>query len=90
MNAADAWSPDEPQSTETFEAGDEAAAEAERLDPSLAEGYEQDPSLSPVGNIDELEAEEAGIVFDDPETMATLPGGGDDPDGIGGPPPSRP
>lgn len=85
-SSGDTWSPDEPGDTETFEQSDEAAAEAERVDPEYLEASELDPSLDPSGVFDEVEAEEAGVLLDDPERLATLPGGGDDPDGVGGPP----
>ncbi len=47
-----------------------------------------DPSLDPTLQADEREFEEAGAELDDPETMATLDGGIDDPDGVGVPVPS--
>lgn len=90
MGESDDWSPDEPSGTEAFEQGDEAFDEGARLDPDLVEATENDPSLDPVLQVDERELQEAGADFDDPEVMATLAGGGDDPDGLGGPPsPSR-
>ncbi len=90
MTQNDDWSPDEPLETETFEQGDEALDEGARIDPDLVEATEIDPSLDPTLQVDERELEEVGADFDDPELMATLEGGGDDPDGLGGPPtPSR-
>lgn len=83
-SSGDTWSPDEPGDTETFEQSDEAAAEAERVDPEYLEASELDPSLDPSGVFDEVEAQEAGVLLDDPERLAILPGGGDDPDGVGG------
>jgi hypothetical protein len=74
-------SPDEPLGTETFEQGDEALDEESRLDPDFLEEVELDPSLDPTLLVDDLELEEAGAKFDDPETLATLDGGIDDPDG---------
>lgn len=82
MSDRGTWSPDEPLGTETFEQSDEAESEEERLDPEFDEAEELDPSIEPANDMDELEAAEAGIVLDDPELIATLPGGGDDPDGI--------
>jgi hypothetical protein len=41
-------------------------------------------------SLDEVEMEEAGILFDDPDTIALLPGGMDDPDGVMTPPDHRP
>ncbi len=83
MTNSDTWSPDEPQGSETFEASDESLDEEDRLDPGFAEAVQMDPSLDPSSQLDQLEMAEAGLELDDPEQMATLPGGGDDPDGIG-------
>jgi hypothetical protein len=79
---SDAGSPDAPLGTETFEQGDEALDEASRLNPDFIEELELDPSLSPSLQLDERELEEAGVTLDDPELLATLDGGIDDPDGI--------
>jgi hypothetical protein len=78
----DSQSPDEPLGTETFEQGDEALDEESRLDPDFLEEVELDPSLDPTLLVDDLELEEAGAKFDDPEALATLDGGIDDPDGV--------
>lgn len=86
MSQSDDWSPDEPLGTEAFEQGDEAFDEGARTDPDLVEATENDPSLDPTLQVDERELEEVGAEFDDPEVMVTLDGGGDDPDGLGGPP----
>jgi hypothetical protein len=83
MGQNDEQSPDEPMGTETFEQGDEALDELTRLDPDFLEGVERDPSLDPTLLVDDLELEEAGAKFDDPESLATLDGGIDDPDGVG-------
>ena len=83
MSQNDEQSPDEPLGTETFEQGDEALDEESRLDPDFLEDVERDPSLDPTLLVDDLELEEAGATFDDPEAMATLDGGIDDPDGVG-------
>jgi hypothetical protein len=85
MSQSDDQSPDEPLGTETFEQGDEALDEQLRLDPDFLEDMERDPSLDPTLLADDLELEEAGAKFDDPELMATLDGGIDDPDGVGTP-----
>ena len=74
-------------STEVFEQGDDAIDEAARLDPDFQEELELDPSLDPNFQVDERELEEAGAVLDDPEQLATLDGGIDDPDGLGEPSP---
>jgi hypothetical protein len=83
MSQNDEQSPDEALGTEAFEQGDEAFDEESRLDPDFLEAAQQDPSLDPTLSADELELEEAGATFDNPETMATLDGGIDDPDGGG-------
>jgi hypothetical protein len=85
MSQSDEYSPDEPMGTETFEQGDEALDEESRIDPDFLEDVERDPSLDPTLLVDERELEEAGARFDDPELLATLDGGIDDPDGVGRP-----
>jgi hypothetical protein len=82
---SDDWSPDEPSGSEPFEEGDEALDEETRLDPDFLEDLELDPSIDPTLQLDERELEEAGATFDDPERIATLDGGIDDPDGIDDP-----
>jgi hypothetical protein len=82
MSQNDDYSPDEPLGTEAFEQGDEATDEATRLDPDFVEELEEDPSLNPTLASDDLELEEAGVKFDDPESLITLDGGIDDPDGV--------
>jgi len=72
----------DPLGTETFEQSDEALAEGTRLDPDYIEKIEDDPSLDPREQVDELELAEVGAVLDDPEDIASLAGGMDDPDGI--------
>ena len=85
MSQNDEWTPDQPLGTETFEQGDEALDEKSRLDPNFIEELELDPSLDPALQLDDRELEEAGVELDDPEDLATLDGGIDDPDGLGGP-----
>jgi hypothetical protein len=80
---SDEYSPDEPLGTEAFEQGDEALDEESRLNPDFVEDLEQDPSINPTLLVDNRELAEAGAEFDDPETLATLDGGIDDPDGTG-------
>ena len=82
MSPNDEQSPDEPLGTEAFEQGDEALDEEAHLHPEFIEAVERDPSLDPTLQLDELELEEAGVEFDDPEVLATLDGGIDDPDGV--------
>jgi|SRR5271170_3420117 len=84
MTKDDDWSPDEPLGTEAFEQGDEALDEESRIDPESLEEVEESPSLDPTLLVDERELEEAGAELDDPEALAILDGGIDDPDGSGG------
>ncbi len=85
MSDSGDWSPDEGSSTEAFEQGDEALDEEARIDPAFVEEVENDPSLGPTLRVDDRELEEVGAEFDEPEEMAVLDGGIDDPDGVGGP-----
>jgi hypothetical protein len=89
MSQDDLTSPDEPLGTESFEQGDEALDETSRIDPDFVEEVEQDPSLNPALQVDDRELDEAGLRLDDPESLAVLDGGIDDPDGIGEPPSGR-
>lgn len=77
------WSPDEPQDTEVFEAWDEALDAEDEADPTRLVGSEGERSLDRQLFVDEAELDEAGLRFDDPERMAVLDGGADDPDGVG-------
>ena len=70
------------EGAEALEQGDEALDDATRLDPDFVEEVEQDPSLDPSLQLDDRELEEAGVRLDDPESLASLDGGMDDPDGI--------
>jgi hypothetical protein len=76
------WSPDEPLETETYESWDEALDEDDEVDPSVP-GSEGERSLDRQLVVDDAEVEEAGLDFDDPERLAVLDGGIDDPDGLG-------
>lgn len=77
------WSPDEPLETETFEAWDEAADDEDQAAPGRLDGLSADTSSDEQLLLDEAEVEEAGVELDDPERMAVLDGGADDPDGVG-------
>jgi hypothetical protein len=81
MDDASEWSPDAPLGTETFEQGDEATEEEDRLHPDFDEQLAADPGLDPGLLVDERALEELGSELDDPEGMGTLDGGGDDPSG---------
>jgi hypothetical protein len=85
MSDSSDWSPDEPSGSDPFEQGDEALDDKTQLDPDFLEAVELDPSLDPTLQVDDRELQEAGVEFDEPESLATLDGGIDDPDGIGGP-----
>lgn len=82
MSQNDAWSPDQPSGSDPFEQGDEALDDKTQLDPDFLEAVELDPSLDPTLQTDEREMQEAGVELDDPEAMASLDGGIDDPDGV--------
>jgi hypothetical protein len=84
MSQNDEWSPDEPSGSDPFEQGDEANDDRQALDPQFLEAVELDPSLDPTLTVDDKELAEVGAEFDDPETLAVLDGGIDDPDGVGG------
>jgi hypothetical protein len=90
MSENDDWSPDDPSGDHPFEQGDEALDDATALDPDFLESVELDPSLDPTLLVDDRELDEAGAVLDDPESLATLDGGIDDPDGAGAPAAGRP
>ncbi|HEX3621432.1 MAG TPA: hypothetical protein VHT97_03870 [Acidimicrobiales bacterium] len=77
------WSPDEPLETETFEAWDEAADDEEGSSPGQLDGSMAETSLDEQLLLDETEVNEVGVNLDDPERMAVLDGGADDPDGVG-------
>jgi hypothetical protein len=85
MSQGDEWSPDEQPEAETFEQGDEALGESSRVSSSFSEEVQQDPSLDPALQLDLRELEEIGAELDDPESLVTLEGGIDDPDGTNEP-----
>jgi hypothetical protein len=89
MSQNNDWSPDQPSGDHPFEQGDEALDDTTGLDPEFLEAVERDPSLDPNLQVDERELAEVGAELDDPESIATLDGGIDDPDGSGVPPASR-
>jgi hypothetical protein len=89
MTANDDWSPDDSSGDQPFEQGDEALDDSTGLDPDFLEAVEADPSLDPTLAVDDRELAEAGAELDDPESLAVLDGGIDDPDGIEVPPAGR-
>jgi hypothetical protein len=79
--------PDEPpEETEVFEQYDETlqAVQDDGADPAATgvTGAEGDLSRFTEMPVDSLENEEVGLALDDPQRIATLDGGMDDPDGI--------
>lgn len=81
MSQSGDWSPDEPEGTETYEQWDEALDAQDELDPERTGNPEGERSLDSQLTIDDAELEEVGATFDDPEQLALLDGGIDDPDG---------
>jgi len=83
MSQSDDWSPDQPLDSETLEQADEALDE----DDAFSSEDDNPDAQAPTNRqlpIDDLELEEAGANLDDPEQLAVLDGGIDDPDGVGG------
>jgi len=83
MDEDEDWSPDEAEGTETYSAWDEALDEEDEVDPDELDNPEGERSLDRQLRADEKELEEAGAELDDPERLAVLSGGIDDPDGTG-------
>ena len=84
MTKSEDWSPDDQLGTETFEQADEALDEDDAVSP---EGDDDLAALALSNRqlpVDDRELEEAGAELDDPEQLAVLDGGIDDPDGVGG------
>jgi hypothetical protein len=79
---SESWSPDEPLDTERYESWDEALDQEDELDPGALGGPEGERSLDRQLIVDQTEVAEAGAELDDPERLAVLDGGIDDPDGI--------
>ena len=83
MTESEDWSPDDQLGTETFEQSDEALDEDDAFSSASADGPD---ALAPRNQqlpVDDRELEEAGALLDDPEHLAVLDGGIDDPDGVG-------
>lgn len=86
MSGTDEWSPDDAldsEGSEALEPWDEALDEDDEVDPEAAERAEGERSLDRQLVVDQAELEEAGAELDDPERLAVLDGGIDDPDGVG-------
>lgn len=84
MPKSDDWSPDQPLDSETFEQADEALDAEDAFSSQDADGPEALATRNRQLPIDDRELEEAGANLDDPEQLAVLDGGIDDPDGVGG------
>jgi hypothetical protein len=83
MTESEDWSPDDQLGTETFEQSDEALDEDDAFSSASADGPD---ALAPRNRqlpVDDRELEEVGAQLDDPEQLAVLDGGIDDPDGVG-------
>ena len=80
---SDSWSPDESPENEAYEAWDEALDEEDELQPDAPGDPEGERALDRQLVVDEEELSEIGAELDDPEQLAVLEGGIDDPDGIG-------
>lgn len=83
MGETEDWSPDKPLGTETFDARDEGLDSEDQIAPVDVGGAEGERSPDRHLFVDQAEVEEAGVDLDDPERMAVLDGGADDPDGVG-------
>ena len=69
MERSSDWDADSQAGAESFEQGDEAMDEELRLNPGFLEAVEEDPSLDPAMELDQLELEEAGLKLDDPADL---------------------
>jgi hypothetical protein len=85
MSGSGDWTPDESLDTETYDSWDEELDDQDVVTPDAAGDPEGERSFDRQLVLDEVEAEEAGIALDDPERLAVLDGGIDDPDGVGSP-----
>ncbi len=83
MSGTGDWTPDESLDTETYDAWDEELDEQDVVTPDAAGDPEGERSLDRQLLVDDAEVEEAGVQLDDPEQLAVLDGGIDDPDGVG-------
>jgi hypothetical protein len=83
VSGSDEWSPDEAQGTEAAEPWDEALDAEDEVEPDTPVGAEGERSLDRQLVVDQAELDEAGAGLDDPEDLAVLDGGIDDPDGVG-------
>ena len=83
MSGTEDWTPDESLGTETYDTWDEELDEQDVVTPDATGDPEGERSLDRQLLVDSAEAEEAGVQLDDPQRLAVLDGGIDDPDGVG-------
>ncbi len=83
MTESGDWSPDDQLDTETFEQSDEALDEEDAFSSASVDGPDVLAPRNQQLPVDDRELEEAGAQLDDPEQLAVLDGGMDDPDGVG-------
>jgi hypothetical protein len=83
MSDTDDWSPDESLDVETYESWDEALDRQDEVEPEAPDNPEGERSLDTQLFVDQTEVDELGAALDDPEHLAVLEGGIDDPDGTG-------
>jgi hypothetical protein len=83
MSGTGDWTPDESLDTETYDAWDEELDEQDVVTPNATGDPEGERSLDRQLLVDDAEVEEAGVQLEDPEELAVLDGGIDDPDGVG-------
>ena len=79
---SDSWSPDDSPENEAYEAWDEALDDEDELRPDAPGDPEGERALDRQLVVDEEELSDIGAELDDPERLAVLDGGIDDPDGI--------
>jgi hypothetical protein len=83
VSGTDEWSPDEAQGSEAVEPWDEALDAEDEVAPDAPVGAEGERALDRQLVVDQAELDEVGAGLDDPEELAVLDGGIDDPDGVG-------
>lgn len=88
MSGSDTWSPDEvgsdggQEAAEALEPWDESLDATDEVTPDAPGDPEGERSLDTQLTVDQTELDEAGAELDDPENLAVLDGGIDDPDGV--------
>jgi hypothetical protein len=87
MSGSDTWSPDEvgsdgQEGAEAVEPWDEALDATDEVTPDAPGDPEGERSLDTQLTVDQTELDEAGAGLDEPENLAVLDGGIDDPDGV--------